>query len=101
MKMEAEKVKNATIMEKIEMGKKLKKFSKGATLVSKDADSLEPFETENDERHWSRHIQKVVMGIVALTLGIQIIYSNLSLIGTQKSQQSDFASNQELVYPIN
>jgi len=53
---EAEKVKNASNMERIGMMKKLKSFTKGAALASSDADSLEPYENENDERHWSRHI---------------------------------------------
>lgn len=53
---EAEKIKNASIMEKVSMAKKLKEFTKGASLATKDADSLEPYEIENDERHWSRHI---------------------------------------------
>ena len=79
---EAEKVKNASITEKISMAKKIKEFTKGPSLASKDADSLELFEDENDQRHWSRHIQKVVMGVVALVLFIHIFFSNLSLIGT-------------------
>ena len=62
-------------------------------------DTLEPFEIEMD-RHWTRHIKKVLMALVVIVIGYNIITSNLSLIGTEKSQKSDFSSNQELSYPI-
>lgn len=92
LKEAAEKGKTSSVAEMIAGAQKLKGFTGGVSLASKDANSLEAFETENDERSWKRHIQKVLMGIVALTLCIQILYTNLSKIGKEKSQKSDFTS---------
>ena len=72
-------------MQKVTLAKKFKSFAKGASLASTEANSLEGYETENDERHWSRHIQKVVMGLIALYLAIQIIYTNVTKVGQEKS----------------
>lgn len=57
-------------MEKVALAKRLKSFASGATLGSQDANSLEGYEAENDERHWSRHIKKYVMMIAAIALAI-------------------------------
>ena len=53
---EVENLKKASNKERIEMIKQLLRFTKGATLTSKDADVLEEFETENDQRSWTRHV---------------------------------------------
>ena len=70
LKEEASNEKNLTIMEKVAKAKRLKSFAKGATLASQDANSLEGYEAENDERHWSRHIKQVVTTIIFVALAI-------------------------------
>jgi hypothetical protein len=80
--------------------KQLSKFTKGASLASKDADELAIFETENDKKSKMGLVFKILGAVAVLALGGSIIYSNLSLIGTQKSQKSEFSSNNVLTYPM-
>jgi hypothetical protein len=64
------------------MAQSLHKFTKGVALKGRDADILEKFEVENDQRSWTRHIQKGLLGVVGMVLLITILASNISMIGT-------------------
>lgn len=91
---------DASMVERAELLNKMNKFRKGAALASKDADTLDAFEAENDdEKTWTQYIQKGIMVTVAFVVLMNILISNLSLIGTEKSNSTDFSIKEVLTYP--
>ena len=65
-----------------------------------DPDSLSTFEEENDKRTYFGGLPKMLVIVLGVAMFAHVLLIKVSLIGTQKSQTSEFTSESELTFGI-